>query len=107
MHMLPNPIENETMKLAPNQTPNQLILKQKHFYQKYKIFFKNEVQVGMGLKKPQKKRRDENTKRVSCCRKVMVKKDWKTTLLLLQKLSQATEQLHPNWQPRYENKSLE
>ena len=37
------------------------------------------MQVGMGLKK------------VSSCRKVVVKKDWKTTLLLSQKLSQATK----------------
>ena len=38
----------------------------------------------MGLRKAQKQGRDENTRRLSCCRKVVVKKDWKTTLLLLQ-----------------------
>ena len=37
----------------------------------------------MGLKKVQKQGRDDNTRRLSCCRKVMVKKDWKATLLLL------------------------
>ena len=47
----------------------------------------------MGLKKVQKQGRDEKTriKTISSYRKVVVKKDWKTTLLLSQKLSQATE----------------
>ena len=36
----------------------------------------------MGLKKVQKQGRDENARKLSCWRKVMVKKDWKTTLLL-------------------------
>ena len=49
------------------------------------------MQVGMGLKKVGKQGRDESTRRLSCCRKVVVKNDWKTTLLLLQKISQATE----------------
>ena len=44
-----------------------------------------------GPEKVQKQGRDENTKRLSCCRKVIVKEDWKTTLLVLQKLSRATE----------------
>ena len=38
----------------------------------------------MGLKKGEKQGRDENTRRLFCYRKVVVKKDWKTTLLLLQ-----------------------
>ena len=33
----------------------------------------------MGLKKVQKQGRDENTRRLSCYRKIIVKKDWKTT----------------------------
>ena len=37
----------------------------------------------MGLKKVQKRGRNENTRRPSCCREVVVKKDWMTTLLLL------------------------
>ena len=41
--------------------------------------------------KVQKQGWDENTRRLSRCRKVMVKKGWKTILLLLQKLSQPTE----------------
>ena len=45
----------------------------------------------MGLIKGQKQGRDENTRRLSCYRKAVVKKDWKTTLLLLQKLSKAKE----------------
>ena len=49
------------------------------------------MQVGMGLIKAQKKGRDESTRRLSYWRKVVVKKDWRTTLLLLQKLSQTTE----------------
>ena len=28
-------------------------------------------------------RKDESTRKLACCRKVVVKKDWKTTLLLL------------------------
>ena len=44
----------------------------------------------MGLKKVQNQGRDENT-RLSCYRKVVVKKDWKTTLLLLPDLLFATE----------------
>ena len=36
-----------------------------------------------GLIKVQKQGRDENTRSVSCFRKVVVKKDWKATLLLL------------------------
>ena len=47
------------------------------------IFCENEVQVGMALKKVQKQGRNENARRLSCCRKVVVKKDWKATLLLL------------------------
>ena len=43
----------------------------------------------MGLSKVQKERRDENTRRLSFGRKVVVKKGWKTTLNLL--YSQATE----------------
>ena len=43
----------------------------------------------MGLEKVQKQGRDENTRRLSCCRKVVVKKDWKNTLHLLH--IQATE----------------
>ena len=39
----------------------------------------------MGPKKVQKQERNENTKRLSCYREVVVKKDWKTTLLLVQK----------------------
>ena len=71
-----------------------------------KNFHKNQVQVRVDLKNVQKQGRDENTRRLfccrkimvkkdwqtrrlSCCRKVMVKKDWKTTLHLLH--SQATE----------------
>ena len=50
-----------------------------------------EVQVRIVLKKVQKQGRDVNTRRLSCCRKVLVKKDWKTTLLLLQNVSQATD----------------
>ena len=34
---------------------------------------------------------DENTRRLFCCRKVVVKKDWKTTLLLLPDIIFATE----------------
>ena len=45
----------------------------------------------MGLKKVQKQGRDENTRGLSCCRKAEVKKGWKTTPPVLQKLSQATE----------------
>ena len=45
----------------------------------------------MGLKKLQKQGKDENTRRLSCCRKVVVKKDWKTTLHLLH--SQETEEV--------------
>ena len=45
----------------------------------------------MDLKKVQQQRRDENTRSLSCGRKVVVKKDWKATLLPLQKLSQATK----------------
>ena len=46
----------------------------------------------MGLKKVQKQGRDEITEGdLSYCRKVMVKKDWETTLLLMEKLSQETE----------------
>ena len=56
-----------------------------------KIFCKNEMQVGMGVKEVQKQGRDERTRRLSCCTKVAVKKDRKTTLLLLQRLSPATE----------------
>ena len=41
----------------------------------------------MGLKKVQKQGMDENTRRLFCCRKVVIKKDWKTTLPLLQSLS--------------------
>ena len=36
----------------------------------------------MGLEKVQKEEREENT-RIFCCRKVVVKKDGKTTLVLL------------------------
>ena len=43
----------------------------------------------MDLYKVQKQDRDENTKTLSCYRKIAVKKDWKTTLHLLH--SQATE----------------
>ena len=49
------------------------------------------MQVGMLLKKVEKQGRDESTRTPSYLRKVMVMKDWKTTLRLLQKLSQATE----------------
>ena len=45
----------------------------------------------MGLKNGQKQGRDENTRRRSCCREVVVKKDWKTTILLLPDLIFATE----------------
>ena len=45
----------------------------------------------MGQKKVQKQGKDENTRRLSCCRKTVVKKGWKTTLLLLPDLIFATE----------------
>ena len=45
----------------------------------------------MDLKKVQKQGRDENTRRLSCCRIVVVMKDWKTTVLLLPDLIFATE----------------
>ena len=45
----------------------------------------------MGLKKAQKQGWDENTRRLSCCTKVVVKKDWKTTLHMLPDLIFATE----------------
>ena len=32
----------------------------------------------MGLQKVQKQGRDENTRKLSCCREVVVKKDWMT-----------------------------
>ena len=38
---------------------------------------------GNGPVKVQKEGRDENTRRLSCYRKIVVKKDWKTTLLQL------------------------
>ena len=41
------------------------------------------------LEESTKKERDENTRRLTCCRKVVVKKDWKIALHLLH--SQATE----------------
>ena len=37
----------------------------------------------MSLKEIQKQDGDEDTKRLPCYRKMQVKKDWKTTLLLL------------------------
>ena len=37
-----------------------------------KDFCKNEVRVGMNLKKVQKQGRDESTTTLSCCRKVVV-----------------------------------
>ena len=40
------------------------------------------MQVGMGLKKVQKQGRDDNRRGLSSCRKVVIKKDWKTTLIL-------------------------
>ena len=42
----------------------------------------------MGLKKY---RNEEGMKTLSCCWKVVVKKDWKTTLILLPALIFATE----------------
>ena len=36
----------------------------------------------MDLYKVQKQGKDENTRRLSCCREIVVKKDLKTTLLL-------------------------
>ena len=48
-----------------------------------KLFCKTLVQVGVGLEEVQKQGRDENTKRLSCYKKIVVNKDWKTTLLLL------------------------
>ena len=45
----------------------------------------------MSLKKYTKKKEGMNTTRLSCYRKVMVKKGWKTTLLLLLDLSFAPE----------------
>ena len=36
-----------------------------------------------GPEKVQKRGRDENTRRQSCCRRVVVKKDWNTTIHLL------------------------
>ena len=47
------------------------------------FFGKNQVQLGMGLKKVQKQGRNENTRRLSCCREVVVKKVWMSTQLLL------------------------
>ena len=43
----------------------------------------------MSLRKVQKLGRDENTRRLLCYRKIVVKKDWKITLYLLP--SQATD----------------
>ena len=48
-----------------------------------KVLCKNLVEVGIGLKNVQKQGRDEHTRRLSCRRKVVVKKDSKTTLHLL------------------------
>ena len=45
----------------------------------------------MGRGKVQKQERDENKGRLSCCRKVGVKEDWKTTLVLLPDYAMDTE----------------
>ena len=58
---------------------------------RYKNLSKMKCRYGWAWKNLHNQGRDENTRRLSYCRKVVIKKDWMTTLLLLQKLSQATE----------------
>ena len=45
----------------------------------------------MCLQKVQKQGRDENTRRLPCYCKIMVKNDWKTTLHLLHSQATAAE----------------
>ena len=46
-----------------------------------KIICRIELKLGMGMEKVQEQGKDET--RLSCCRKVVVRRDWKAVLLLL------------------------
>ena len=81
-------IRGTTAYLFTTLLPNS---KKKEYELKVKNFCKIQMQVGIGLQKVQKQGRDENTKRLSCCRKVGVKKDWKTTLHMLHSQAQEVE----------------
>ena len=71
-------------EFAPKQPKKEHKLGLKNFLHKLST-------SGDGPEKAQKQRRDKNTRRLSCCTKVMVKKAWNTTLLLLPDYATDTE----------------